>query len=108
MALAEASNQAMWYCSYLLELGYETPDSIPLHSDNKGAIDLALNPVTRRHSKHIPIKHYAIHEYVEDSVIDLVHMPSEDMLTDGMTKPLAYVQLRDLVTGLGLTNQALS
>ena len=104
MALAKASNQAKWYCSYLLELSYETPDPIPLHSDNKGAVDLMLNPMTGRHSKHIPIKHHAIHEYVENGVIDLIHMLLEDMLTDRMTKPLPHMQLRDLVTGLGLTN----
>jgi hypothetical protein len=108
MALAEASNQAKWYRSYLLELGYETPDPIPLHGNNKGTVDLALNPVTGRRSKHIPIKHHAIHEYVENGVIDLICMLSEDMLADGMTKPLAHARLRDLVTGLGLTNQALS
>ena len=108
MALAKASNQAEWYRSYLSELGYETPNPIPLHGDNKGAVDLALNPVTGRHSKHIPIKHHVICEYVENGVIDLIRTPSEDMLADGMTKLLAHAQLRDLVTGLGLTNQALS
>jgi hypothetical protein len=108
MALAKASNQAMWYCSYLLELGYETPDSILLHSNNKGAVNLALNPMTGRRSKHIPIKHHAIHKYVEDGVIDLVRTPLEDMLVDRMTKSLAYVRLRDLATGLELSNQALS
>jgi hypothetical protein len=91
MALAEASNQAEWYRSYLSELGYETPDPIPLYGDNKGAVDLALNPVTRRHSKHIPIKHHAIREYVENGVIDLICTLSEDMLADGMTKLLAHV-----------------
>ncbi len=90
MVLAEASNQAMWYCTYLLELSYETLDPIPLHSDNKGAVDLVLNPMTRRQSKHIPIKHYTIREYVENGIIDLIRTPSEEMLTDGMTKPLAH------------------
>jgi hypothetical protein len=108
MALAEASNQATWYRIYLSELGYETPDPVPLHGDNKGAVDLALNPVTGRRSKHIPIKHHAIREYVEDGTIDLIRTPSEDMLADGMTKPLAHARLSKLVTGLGLSNQALS
>ena len=90
MALAEASNQAAWYRTYLSELGYETPDPVPLHGDNKGAVDLALNPMTGRQSKHIPIKHHAIHKYVEDSTIDLICTPSEDMLADRMTKLLAH------------------
>jgi len=48
MALAEASNQAVWYCIYLSELGYVTPDLVPLHGDNKGTVDLTLNPMTGR------------------------------------------------------------
>ena len=65
MALANTTNQAVWYWSFLIELSYEVSDLIPLHSDNKGAIDLALNPVTRRRSKHIPIKHHCHRVYVQ-------------------------------------------
>ena len=46
MAMTDAANQAAWYQSFLMELGYSIDDPIPLHGDNKGAIDLALNPVT--------------------------------------------------------------
>ena len=65
MSVSEASNQAMWYRTFLEELGYEADSPIPLHCDNKGAVDLALNPVTGRGSKHIAIKFHAIREYVE-------------------------------------------
>jgi hypothetical protein len=60
MALADAANQAVWYRNFLSELGYEIEDPIPLHGDNKGAVDLALNPVTGKRSKHIAIKHQVI------------------------------------------------
>ena len=55
MAMADAANQVAWYCSFLEELRYTVGNPIPLHGDNKGAIDLALNPVTGRQSKHIDI-----------------------------------------------------
>jgi hypothetical protein len=48
MALSEAANQAAWYQSFYSEIGYAITDLIPLHGDDKGAVDLALNPVTRR------------------------------------------------------------
>ena len=98
----------MWYHSYFSELGYETPNLIPLHGDNKGSVDLSQNPVTGRKSKHIPIKHHAIREYVENGIIDLIRTPSLDMLADGMTKSLAHADHSKLVTGLGLSNQAMS
>jgi hypothetical protein len=102
MVLTDAANQAAWYHSFLIELGYDISDPIPLHGDNKGAVDLVLNPVTRRRSKHILIKHYMICEYVEDRFIELIRTPTADMLADGFTKLHAYVQLEDFVTRLGL------
>ena len=87
MALTDAANQAVWYRSFLSKIGYKVSDPIPLHRDNKGAVDLVLNPVTGRRSKHISIKHHAIGQYVKDEFIDLIRMPTDDMLADGLTKP---------------------
>jgi len=43
MALSEASNQAFWYRSFMGELCFSVEDPVPLHCDNKGAVDLAVN-----------------------------------------------------------------
>jgi hypothetical protein len=61
-----------------------------------------MNPVTGRRSKHIPIKHHTICEYVEDGFIELVRTPTTDMLVDGFTKLHAHAQLEDFIAGLGL------
>ena len=102
MAITDAANQAAWYRSFFSEIGYDVEDPIPLHGDNKGAVDLALNPVTGRRSKHIPIKFHAIREYIEDGFITLIRTPTSEMLADGLTKPHSHVQLGDFITGLGL------
>ena len=104
MALTEASNQSAWYQAFLLKLGYETPDLIPLYRDNKGTVDLVLNPVTERWFKHIPIKHHAIRKYVECRVIKLICTLTADMLADGFMKLHAHLQLQDFTTGLGLVD----
>src|SRR6266702_53481 len=101
MSLAEAANQAAWCRSFMEELGYEVSSPIPMHCDNKGAVDLALNPVTGRWSKHIPIKYHAIREYVEAGAITLVRTPTGEMLADGLTKSLPKASFDVLVNGLG-------
>ena len=103
MALADAANQAAWYRSFFVEIGYDVLDPIPLHGDNKGSVDLALNPVTGRRSKHIPIKFHVVREYVQDGLVDLVRTTTKDMLADGFTKPQSRAHLSEFVTGLGLT-----
>jgi hypothetical protein len=102
MAMTDAANQAAWYQSFLEELGYTVDDPIPLHGDNKGAIDLALNPVTGRRSKHIAIKHHVIREYIERCTITLIRTPTLDMVADGFTKSLSRVLLDKHNTDMGL------
>ena len=102
MAMADVANQAAWYWKFLSELGYIVEDPIPLHGDNKGAVDLALNPVTGHRSKHIDIKHHVIREYVEGKLIMLVHTPTEEMVADGFTKSLSCALLLRHLPNMGL------
>ena len=103
MAMTDAANQAAWYRSFFTELGYSVDDPVPLHGDNKGAIDLALNPVTGRRSKHIDIKHHVIRKYIEKGYISLIHTPTEEMVADGFTKSLSCVLLHRFNSGMGLS-----
>ena len=94
MAMTDASNQGVWYRSFFTELGYTIDEPIPLHGDNKGAIDLAENPVTGHQSKHINIKHHAICEYIEEGKISMIHTPTAEMVADGFTKSLLCALLQ--------------
>ena len=102
MALANVANQAVRYQGFLKELGYTVEDAVPLHDDNKGAVDLALNPVTGCWSKHINIKHYVIHKYIEDGQISLICTPTEEMVADSFTKSLLCTLLLCFNPNMGL------
>ena len=102
MAMTDASNQGVWYRSFFTELGYTIEEPIPLHGDNKGAIDLAENPVTGRRSKHIDIKHHAICEYIEEGKISLIRTPTTEMVADGFTKSLSRALLQRFNSDMGL------
>jgi hypothetical protein len=103
MAMTDASNQGVWYRSFLRELGYDVNAPIPLHCDNKGAVDLALNPVTGRRSKHIDIRHHVIREYLESNQISLIRTPTTEMVADGFTKSLSRTLLHRFNTHMGLS-----
>ena len=104
MAMTDAANQAKWYHSILSELGYTINAPIPIHGDNKGAIDLALNPVTGRRSKHIDIKHHVIREYIEQDELSLIRTPTTEMVADGFTKPLSRTLLLKFNADMGLSD----
>jgi len=103
MAMADTSNQGIWYRSFLSELGYDVNAPIPLHCDNKGAVDLALNPVTGCRSKHIEIRHHVVHEYSELGQISLIRTPTVEMVVDGFTKSLPRALLQCFNLDMGLT-----
>jgi hypothetical protein len=103
MAMTDVANQATWYQSFLMELGYSVDDPIPLHGDNKGAIDLALNPVTGRRSKHIAIRHHVIREYIEKGTISLICTPTAEMVADSFTKSLPRALLLQHDRDMGLS-----
>jgi len=102
MAMTDAANQAAWYWSFLREIGYSVDNPIPIHGDNKGAIDLALNPVTGRRSKHIDIKHHVIRKYIDKEQISLICTPTAEMVADGFTKSLARTLLLRFNSHMGL------
>jgi hypothetical protein len=57
-------------------------NSIPLHGNNKGAINLALNPVTECRSKHINIKYHVICGCIKKGYISLIYTPTKEMVAN--------------------------
>jgi hypothetical protein len=103
MEMADTGNQAAWYRMFLEELGYDVQDPILIHEDNHGANMLSCNPVTGRKSKHIPIKYHVIQDYVENDQVEIIQVPTVDMLADGLTKPFPRIKLSNFISDLGLT-----
>ena len=87
---------------FLMELGYNVQDPILLYGNNKGSVDLTLNPVTGRKLKHIPIKYHVIRDYVEHEQIKLIHTSTVEMLANSLTKSFTQTKLKDFISGLGL------
>ena len=59
---------------------------IIVNCDNVGAIFLAYNAKTSLRTKHIDIKRHFIREYVEDGIIKIVFVKSENNDSDILTK----------------------
>ena len=70
-------------------------DTIILHVDNKGAIALSKNPVYHQRSKHIDIKFHFIRSEMEDKIVDLTYVPSNQNIADLFTKPASRSKLND-------------
>ena len=58
--------------------------------DNRGAVQLAQNPVANSNSKHIEVRHHFHRELVRQRDIKVMQVPSEIQHADILTKALAY------------------
>ena len=63
-------------------------DVVDLRVDNKDAIFLTENPEFHLRTKQIEVRYHWIREKVESNKIQVSYVPTKDMITVGLTKPL--------------------
>lgn len=64
-------------------------NTVTLYVDNKGAIALSKNPVNHQRSKHIDIKFHFIRSEIENKIVNLIYVPSDQNIADIFTKPVS-------------------
>ncbi|XP_024081556.1 uncharacterized protein LOC106664782 [Cimex lectularius] len=101
VALSCTVQEAMWLRVLFKELANETMPTT-VFCDNMGAIHLAQNNVTSQRSKHIDIRYHFIRESVQGKLIKLNYLPTEQMLSDILTKPLNREKHVHFVKMMGL------
>ena len=98
LAAGDAAQEAIWLRSVLNELDLTQHDATVIFEDNQGCIALTVNSGQHQRTKHIDIRHHFIKQLVEENKIILTYLPTEQMVADIFTKPLArtrYATLRD-------------
>ena len=91
MALCSAAKEATFLTNLGKEIGCLQTEPCTIYDDNQSCIFLAKNPVSNSRTKHIDIQYHFTREKVATKDIDIVYCPSEEMIADIMTKPLALV-----------------
>lgn len=87
MALSEASKEAIYLRNLLSEIQGRL-DIITLYNDNQGAQKLCSNPVFHEKTKHIDIRHHFVREAVENKLIKLDYLSTDEMVADILNKRL--------------------
>ena len=103
MALSEATQEAVWLKTFLIELGeMHENDAVKIYEDNQGSITLAKNPQFYKRTKHIDIRYHFVREKIEDGEVILEYISTTNMLADLMTKPIPATQFCVLRNKLGV------
>ena len=85
VAATEACKEALWLSRLVGDLG-SIKDVPLLHCDSQSAIHLARNPVFHAKTKHIDVKYHFIRAVLEDKLIQLVKVHTDDNPADLLTK----------------------
>ncbi|WMV35038.1 hypothetical protein MTR67_028423 [Solanum verrucosum] len=90
-SLASIVAELVWLVGMLKDLKAEIQLPVQVYSDNKSAIQLASNPVHHGCTKHIEIDCHFIREKLQQGLIKIVYISTQnqptDLLTKGLNKP---------------------
>ncbi|XP_059223059.1 uncharacterized protein LOC131996888 [Stomoxys calcitrans] len=88
IALTESAKEAS-YLSYILEeLGLFNGKPIKIHTDSQSAQKMAEFGSHHSRTKHIHYKYHYIKDTIQNGVVELRYLPTQDMLADVLTKPV--------------------
>jgi len=89
-AIKSASTFAIWLREFMIELGYEH-QTIQIFEDNYSAISLMTTKDGGNwgRTRHFKVRYHFVKSQIEETIIDLIYVPTHEQVADGLTKPLA-------------------
>jgi len=101
IAASSSCSQLVWMKQMLKEYNVEQ-DVLTLYCDNLSAINISKNPIQHNKTKHIDIWHHFIRDLVQEKVVTLEHVDTEEQLADIFTKALDAIEFEKLRGKLGI------
>ena len=87
IAISDICKEIMFVRSLCMFIGVKVPLPIVVKVDNMGAIYMSENDGLKK-SRHIDIRYHFIREYVDQGIVKIVFVKSEDNKDDPFTKNL--------------------
>ena len=88
MAISEVAMEILYIVGILKFLDVKLSFPIEVNVDNIGAVYLSKNATTGNRTKHIDTRYHFVREYIEDGIVKVIFVRSEDNDADIFTKNL--------------------
>ena len=102
VATTEAAKEIVWCRLLLYDLGFPQTEPTVLFQDNQSTIKLLTDESYHAKTKHIDVRFHFIRELISNGVVTPEYLPTSDMPSDLLTKPLprsSFLRLRPAVLG---------
>jgi hypothetical protein len=93
-ALASAVQEIIYFRQLLSEIGLKQTIPTPLLCDNQGALYIVVSTKNHPKIKHISIKFHFIRQAVQDKIICVRFVPTQDQLADSFVSLFLILLLR--------------
>ncbi|WJZ83765.1 hypothetical protein VitviT2T_003420 [Vitis vinifera] len=94
--------EALWLRLLLQDLGYLSRQPIRLFCVNKATCDITHNPVQHDRTKHVKVDRFFIKEKLDDKIVELPKIRSEDQLADILIKAVSSQVFSKILDKLGM------
>ena len=88
--------------SLFADIGLKQRRPTTIFEDNQGAVCLAKNPKNHPRTKHIDVKYHFTRDLVERNIIEVLYLPTDQMVADTLTKSLARPKYEEFRTLMGV------
>ena len=102
MAISEVAMEILYIAGILKFLGVKIKYPIEVNVDNIGAVYLAKNATTGNRTKHIDTRYHFVREYIEDGIVKVIFVRSENNDADIFTKNVNTKTFNKLAKNIGL------
>lgn len=105
MAMSSATQEAIWLRNLYNDIfgAWEKIEQILIYGDNKSALSLSEKSTSfHPRTKHIDIRHHFIRDHVHDGDIQFIHIQTEKMTADRLTKALTYPKHKTCCASMNL------
>ena len=104
VALTHSSKEIIWIHKLLNDFYPIFSLTLPttLYCDNQGAIRLSKDSTFHGRTKHIDVHFHFIRQTVSQNHVSLLYCPTDDMIADTFTKPLARFKFEKFRNLLGV------
>ena len=102
--MTKAICELLWIRNLMQDLHIKQVSPMKLYCDNKASCDIAHNPVQHDRTKHVEVDRHFIKEKLEEKLIEVPHVRSQDQLADVLTKAVSNQAFNDCLDKLGMSD----
>jgi hypothetical protein len=98
IAVNKVGDYVEWAIQLMEELGYPQDGPVVIDQDNKCTMDiLRMGTGSFKRAKHIKVRYFWLKQLIDEGSVMLRYVPTAEMVSDIMTKPVVGSKFKYLV-----------